>query len=447
MRTGSRRTGALVRRIVGLAALLPALAGCAREPVDRIVLIVVDTLRADRLGVYGAQPTRTPEIDRRATGAAIFDHAFSTSPWTLPSLGSVLTGRWPTGHGAGMRPYGRRPMDEEVPTLAETLSVAGFATAGVVNNPFLRPYFGLSRGFADWDPGSDRRAGAVTDAAIAWLEGHRNERSFLFVHYIDPHVPYDPPEPFRGRFEEAEEVEGLAPPILSDPIRKSLATLTDAQERFIAGLYDEEVLYVDSEVGRLLDALSVIDPSPRTLVVLTSDHGEELFEHGGYEHGHALWQELLHVPVVAWGGAVEARRLDAPFTLADLAATLAGAAGLEPHELGGRSWWPALTGGRPPRPRRPLIAEGILYGAERKAIVRWPAKLVVDPKRGTRELFDLARDPAESHDLAERKPRVARRLAALLEVELGREAGGASSEPAELDAETIEELRALGYLN
>jgi len=230
-------------------------------------------------------------------------------------------------------------------------------------------------------------------------------------------------------------------------LRKSLATLTERQKRFVAGLYDEEILYADSEVGRLLDALSVTDPSPRTLVVLTSDHGEELFEHGGYEHGHALWQELLHVPVVVWGGAVEGRRLDAPFSLADLAATLAAAAGVERHALGGRSWWPALTGGRPPRPRRPLIAEGILYGAERKAIVRWPAKLVVDRKTGTRTLFDLARDPGESHDLAELRPRAASRLASLLEAELGREAEGAGGAAVELDAETLEELRALGYLN
>ncbi len=192
-----------MRRVLSAALLLCA-TGClpAARP-ESAVIIVVDTLRADHLGLYGyARPT-SPEIDARAASGLVFDHAYSTSPWTLPSFGSLFTGHWPSEHLAGLRvsvegANSFTPLVPTFPTLAELLSVRYWATGAVVNNPFLAAGSGIERGFDRYDyADAQRRADASVDAALAWLAGRGDQRFFLVLHLFDPHLPYDAPPPFQ----------------------------------------------------------------------------------------------------------------------------------------------------------------------------------------------------------------------------------------------------------
>ncbi|NNL65048.1 MAG: sulfatase [Myxococcales bacterium] len=458
-----------------IAALLGGVA-CAERPPRHLVLVVVDTLRADRLGVYGHERATSPELARWAERGALFERAFATSPWTLPSFASLLTGLPPARHGAGsalrgnvarvqhdrnpllgMRLHGEERwflgLDPSVPTLAERLRQAGFETAAFVNNPFLSRGFGLARGFDHWDhePGGDlvsRRADEMVDRFLAWRDASDAERSFTLLHLFDPHMSYDAPPPFAGRFRGADSsgspsarFEG---PVRSTPaVRAAAPGLAPADRAAIAAAYDEELAFVDAQLGRLLDALEARGALREGLVVLTADHGEELFEHGGFGHGHAMHDELLRVPLLFWGGALVPGRRDTPVSIADLPATLLDAVGLDPPEAG-VSLWPLLAGQGPPQAPRTLLAENPGSDDDAVAAIDWPYKLVRARASGREALYDLEADPGESADRAAQHPEVRRRLAEALDA-LSAQTGG-EGRPVELDPDTRERLRGLGYL-
>ncbi|UCE87113.1 MAG: sulfatase [Deltaproteobacteria bacterium] len=330
-----------MRERLGPALLaLALLAGCRGDPARpaSAVLIVIDTLRADHLGAYGhARPT-SPNIDRWSKRGALFEQALASSPWTLPSFGAIYTGRHPSQHRAGQLIVRQPPertfarLDAATPTLAERLSERGYATAAVVTNPFLHPSFGIARGIESYDyvrgdARRNRRASAVVDRALRWLDG-RDARPFLLVvHCFDPHLAYDPPPSVRGRFTAGYtgSLELPLNPLLQ--IRAGRVELDAADRRFIEAAYDEELLFVDAQVGRLLDGLEARGLLTDTLVMLTSDHGEEFFEHDGFEHGHSAYQELLHVPLVVWGPGVRPGRISPPVSHVDLVPTLLDALG------------------------------------------------------------------------------------------------------------------------
>ncbi len=429
------------------------LASCQGSPApDGIILIAVDTLRADRLGLYGHDRPISPVLDAWAEEAVIFEHAQATSPWTLPTFASIFTGRLPSGHGAGggqkRAVHRRAPLAAGVTTVAERLREAGFATGGFVTNPFLKERFGLSKGFETWDYEHHRPAVPSVARALGWLDDHREEPFFLFLHLIEPHLPYRPPESVAGRF------TGPGPhpweyPILGT-IRRSARHdgLTDDHERWISALYDEEVAAVDAALDTLFRHLRETGLDETTLVVFTSDHGEELFDHGGFEHGHTLYQELLHVPLALRGPGIAPRRVEEPVSVADLAPTLLDAVGLEPSpDVAGLSLWPHVVRDRPP-PRRPLVSEQTLYGSPRWAVVEWPWKLERIARGRRQRLFHLERDPLERTDRADERPEVARRLSASLDEILARSRAAPRDEAVEtpLDSETLEDLRTLGYV-
>jgi arylsulfatase A-like enzyme len=256
---------------------------------------------------------------------------------------------------------------------------------------------------------------------------------------------YDPPPATRGRF-TAGYAGDLALPLYDVPRgREHAGTLDPADRAFIAGAYAEEVLFVDQQIGRLLDGLATRALRERTLVVVTSDHGEELFDHGSFEHGHTMYQELLHVPLVVAGPRVRRSRIAAPVSLVDVFPTVLDALGVAPPAaVAGVSLWPTRVDGQP-LPARPLVADGVLLGPARRAIVRWPWKLVIETESDTRMLFDLAGDPRET------APRSAAAETASLAAELhavvaASARGGRKSPDAKVDADTRQRLRALGYL-
>lgn len=440
-----------LKQIVALTtALIAVTTGCSPSRPQNVILVVVDTLRADHLGLYGYERDTSPELDKWASQGMVFEQALAPSPWTLPTFGSILTGLSPSQHAAGLRVrsaerWQRAPLSSDVGTLPEILRQNGFATGAIVNNPFLREHFGASRGFDDYDYQKGRRADVVIDLAKQWVSDQRERPFFLMIHLIDPHLPYEAPEAVRGRF-GSSSASSVSTKVRK-PIVEALPDLTTVDRESIGIRYDEEVAFVDQELGRLLRFLEKEGLWDQTLVVLTSDHGEELFDHGGFEHGHSMFQELLRVPLVLWGPGVRSGREPMPVSLVDLAPTILTATGIAvDNDLAGTSLWDAARKGIS-SPRRELLSENTLWGRERQAIVAWPYKLILDPRSGQVQLFDLESDPGEKRDLAGEK----REIVAELERRLRHRNARLDSDSAEvgraLSEEMEEELRALGYLD
>jgi len=295
----SAASGKAVRTIAALTCawglvgpiLVAAHASRANEPTNpgrNVILIVVDTLRADRLGCYGNDLGMTPQIDSFARGAVRFENAFSHAPWTLSSIASLFTSQYPGRHQAGGRIGAFRPLREEAVTIAEIARTAGLATGAVVNVSFLTDRFGMTQGFETVDaPGTgfdvpNRRAGPTTDAALKLIDQMCGRSFFLFVHYFDPHALYDPPEPFRARFADPIGRDSDHP-LFSNPyavnlLRAGKITVSDEQVLRLEKLHNGEVAYVDAEVGRLLAEVSKRGLDANTIVIITADHGEEFLD-------------------------------------------------------------------------------------------------------------------------------------------------------------------------
>src|SRR5438445_3008315 len=255
---------------------LVLLAAAAASPPN-LLLVTIDTLRADRVGAYGFAPSPTPSLDRLAREGVLLEDAVAHVPQTRPSHVTLFTGRLPYEHG--IRDNFSKPLDAATPTLATLLKARGYATGGFIGAYPVSRDSGLQRGFDVYDDPfvaasslstrgdrSERRAGEVVDRALEWLRRPRTAPFFAWVHLFDPHAPYDPPPPFAARFAK--------------------------------DLYAGEVAYADSQVQRLLEWVEVAGLKDSTLVVVTSDHGEGLGDHGEDEHGFFVYDTTLHVPLV-----------------------------------------------------------------------------------------------------------------------------------------------------
>lgn len=441
------------------------------DPGTSVILIVADTLRADHLSLYGYERPTSPVLENWARRGAVFERAYASSPWTLPSFASIHTGQSPSTHAAGLlvpetgddsqREAGRMvihgetklfaSLDPDSSTLAEILCSAGYATAAVVNNPFLHPIFGIDRGFEhyDYDAGDDatmRRADEMVDRALAWISDHAGAPFFLLLHLFDPHMNYDAPEPHRGRFSGVTG-SGWALPVHDTPrLRSTARNVKPVDRRFIEAAYDEEIAFMDAQLGRFMNRLERRGITGNSLVVFTADHGEELFDHESFGHGHTLFEEQLRVPLLLIGTGVERGHYSIPVSIIDVAPTILDALGMEPPQaMEGVSLWDVATGVARP-PVRLIYAERRGSGPEHKAVIQWPYKLIVEAGTGERRLYDLVADPAEQHDLEERRPQLFSLLGASLEERFRLDEGRTSVPGAQLDIETLQRLRALGYL-
>ena len=421
------------------------------SPRGSAILIIVDTLRADHLSMYGYPRLTSPNLDAWAAGGRVYERAHSTSSWTLPAFGTLFTGYVPMRHGAG---YAERSskLGSSVSTIAEMLIDRGFRTGAVINNPYLRKIFGVDRGFEEYDyaPANNNRhrpADVVVSRSLELVDRWGAEPFFLVIHFFEPHMRYGPPRSFRGRFSQNIESELRYPVSERRRFLEQPEQLSVGDREFIKAAYDEEIAFVDQELGRLMNGLVERGVLENTMLVFTSDHGEELFEHGGFEHGHEMWQELLHVPLVVWGSGVNPGRESAPVSLADVAPTVLEWAAVDiPADFDGLSLWPNLAGERQ-FPERTLIAEGRLYGDQyAAAAIRWPLKVVVDSDRNPVRAIDLAADPDERTDLlvsSDDRPDGA--VGGLISTLRGRVVDS-QDEPALLDDDTLESLRSLGYV-
>ncbi len=458
-----------------LAAATALLVWLRPRPAPRpsIVVILVDTLRADRLGCQGGAGDLTPRLDALAADGARFSRAYAPSSWTLPSVTSLLTGQMPSEHG--VRSWITAGIPPSSPYLPEALGEAGYVTTGLMGNANL-PQAGFGRGFdlyveARTEPKLARTgiplypsAEDMTDLAIEALDELKDSRFFLYVHYMDPHAPYLLPrgaeDPFAGSDYEGYVVTHLdrVLPLMGRrytrvyPYFWSKVRDDEADHRRVRELYDAKVAYVDRHVGRLLDHLDGLDLSDSTLVVVTSDHGEGLFEHGIREHEEVPYEHQVHVPLLLRGPGVEPATVEgAPVELVDLPGALTRIAGVPEGGLpvpGNGRLLAALGLTDAPGPDASVVTE--VYVADRdehlQSALDGQTKLIRAQDRTL--LFDLDRDPGELENLAPGDPDQVESLTTLLETRLGPlPAPGTPSGGGEItDPELLERLRALGYV-
>lgn len=408
----------------------------ARATARHLVVVTIDTLRADRLGAYGNTSVPTPNLDRLAREGARALDATTHVPITRPSHTSLFTARYPSEHG--VRDNIARPLAADVPTLAELLHQQGFATAAFVSSVVLAKQSGLNRGFDSYDDRFDvdtrdvtfldavqRRGDATIGAVERWLDARTPEaqakRTALWVHLYDPHDPYEPPEPFASQFRGRE--------------------------------YDGEVAWTDTLIGRLRATLEAHHLWDDALVVVAADHGEALGEHGETGHGFFVYETTIKVPLVLHGpGVTPGTTIGGPFRLVDVAPTALALLGVPafPSPVTGRDLSASLASAATP-------VAGTTYAESLTPLLhyQWSDlrvwrdgswKYILAPRP---ELYDLTVDPGEMTDLSAAQPATARKLRAALEAVLRgeREKATATDAAAEIPAEMLQKLGALGYVS
>lgn len=399
-----------------------------------VLLVTIDTLRADHLGSYGRREIRTPVIDGLADNGVLFERAFTPAIMTLPSHASILTGTWPPTHG--IRDNGDYRLNPESVTLAEVLRARGFSTAAVTGSFVLDSLFGLDQGFEIYDdmlptrkPNetffAERPAQAVTDAALRHLAGMKPGRFFLWVHYFDPHHPYVAPAQFA--------------------------------EQYPRSPYDAEIAYVDSEIGRLLAGMKTMGLRQRTLVVVVADHGEGLGDHGEESHGVFPYDEEMRVPLILSfpPHLPTGRRVKGVVRTVDIMPTILEILGVDPDgkatpAQGERLWSLMADEKSATAPGFPAYAEAmaplLLYGWSPLFVLRDETHKYIEAPRP--ELYDMTADPREKNNLASSRPELVAGYKARLETlrqQVTR--AGAGAETVAPDPETEAKLRSLGYVS
>ncbi len=431
----------------------------ARRP--NVLVYIVDTLRADHLGVYGYTRPTSPHLDDFAKSSIVFENNWAQAPWTRPSIASVVTGQYPWVDGVNGR-------DDAIPAQEELISEAlrgvGYRTFGVSTNGNAGPEFGFDQGFDRWVQLNERDtfyvhqpSTRILRLALRWLKNHgygkgRRQPFFLYLHSTDPHAPYTPRPPFRERFapDVRSQTLGLLPMMreltggkLPDPGR---------YRHKLVELYDGEVAFDDRSFGGLIDWLKKNGVYRNTLVVFLADHGEEFYDHGGWEHDRTLYQELLHTPLVIHlpGDEGGGRRIAGPVENLDIYPTILEACGVARFpQIEGHSLIELVRSSPGAWQDRPTYAFQHNDGRSMRA-VRWRRWKLIEVLRHGRpfpviQLFDLAIDPGERHDLSLEHPVLKGFLEQMLRREIGRPKLTSGTE-GHADPKLERRLKALGYV-
>lgn len=459
--------------------------GTARAADDaarvNVVLITVDTLRADHVGAYGHHSDTTPALDRLAANAVRFADVTVQWPQTWPSIASMMTSTYPSVTGVRYSP--RRPLARSHKTLAEMLAAEGYQTGAVVANATIGKKQDFDQGFdvflESWTAELEKQTGRqrlenapgkvkeltnatiVTDQALEMLRGFDSRRPFfLWLHYIDPHGPYLPPPAYAEMFADTYAPEVVNPRLLPEYQQQKIpgADAVTGDIGFYKTQYDREIRYFDDQVGRLLAELSAGTES-KTLIVVTADHGEGLGEHRYYlEHGSVPYQPTAHVPLLmALAGRLPAGRVvTSPVGLIDVTPTILEIVGVaRPARLAGQSLVPLIQGDEEAAPRHVFMESGRRHPSQ-VAVRQGPWKLVHTRSSSDRHwfhlpelaLYNLQTDPAENDNVADRHLNVVAEMRAALDawVSAGADqAKVAAPKPRKLDPATKEVLRSLGY--
>lgn len=475
----ARRRRYFWQTLLVVAVLAVALAAATtvgkpeRQPANRanVLLVSIDSLRADRVHSLGNARDTSPTLDALARDGILFRNAVSSSSWTIPAHMTLLTGMLPGEHGVVVP---QRRLRDSVVTLAEALRDSGYATAGFVSGPTVRAVYGFAQGFETFDDDttvapnrllsqkgitSPMIARLVTEWLIRWNDDGRRQPFFLFVHLWDVHYDYEPPAPYDAMFDPDYQGTMTSDGFEMNPLVHAGMPAEDLAH--LVALYDGELRFTDEHIGKIVARLRDLKVLDDTLVVVTSDHGDEFFEHGGKGHGRTLFEEVVHIPLVMRYPLrlPSGLHIDRQVRLVDVAPTILGLAGVSPppgfgtrssiEGIGGRDLSPWLADSERAHelPELPAILE------LRKALTAVRTnehKLVVHLKdRHPAALFDLRKDPEEKTNLLAdgAHPEVATRLAALFE--------RWRSELAELprayerwnpDSDLTRRLEALGYV-
>lgn len=444
-------------RLAPLAPAENARADSLRRAVSgaNVLLVILDAARAQQLGAYGYGRPTSPEIDRIAREGVVFERVYTPAVYTLGAMSSLWTSQHPDRHHGAVSFNAVLPKDRL--TLAELLSAQGILSGAFVANSVAGRLFGFERGFSDFEEvwttlGS---SGSVFRQAVPpWLARNRDRRFFAYVHFREPHFPYDPEPPFDTRFGPEGPIAKAArrDNAYWKEVNQGQRPFGDEEREHLVRLYDGNLAFADQEIGALRRTLEAEGLWERTVVIVAADHGEELFEHGWVGHNVHLFEPSVHVPLVvrfprAAGQA--GRRVSALADLLDVAPTVADIFGVlgkggSDREFQGRSLLPLVAGAR----GKPAVLSRTVWDRPRYALrdERW--KLCYDTRSGEQQLYDLDSDPGETTDVSRREPlRTAYYREALHHwtLELARR-GPAGAAAAVLSCEQCENLRALGYI-
>ncbi|MHB8094092.1 MAG: sulfatase [Candidatus Aminicenantales bacterium] len=444
-----------------------------RTDARYVILISLDTLRADHLGCYGYPRDTSPNMDRLAGDSVLFADTTAPSAWTLPSHMSLMTSLNSAGHG--MNGVGRR-LAVEIPTLAELLKNHGFYNTAFTGGGFVDGTLGFNRGFESYhkieNPTSEEAAASLGVMANRWIEENLDRDFFLFLHTYQIHDPYDSEERFRSLFAADESsYDSIYMGRLGFSRRRRFEPVPESMRRNWVDLYDSEIRAADEGlIGPLVAQLKALGIYDRTMIVLTSDHGDEFFEHGGWLHSHSLYEEIVRVPLIVkfFGSRESGKRIADPVRLIDAAPTILEELGIPDRFPGadGKSLLALAAGrGSARREERIGMAEvtaeiGGEHLPKKKAVRLGSFKLIINepfsaenleffspppPPPAAVELFDLASDPGETRNLAAERPDLVRRLLEKLEASPGASAGPAASGNGK-DEDLLRRLKSLGYL-
>lgn len=439
----------------GLLLVCLVCGGCTGEEGagpdgPNLLIISIDSLRADHLSAAGYGRDVTPRLDAFLAEGTWFSNAVSAAPWTTPSMMSMMTGLEAEAHQVQAPDFALAP---EAVTLAERLQDAGYRTAAVVPAVTLGPHFGFAQGFERYEAfnyGHNRLTSRRLNAAARRLIESEDPRPwFVWVHYWDPHYNYNPPEPEASRYPTAFTPEPGTRYNVAE-LKRHPSPLRPEEVDYLLAQYDAEIRYNDRFLGELLDLLETRGEDGNTLVILLADHGEAFQEHGWLGHTNRVDETLIHVPLAfRWPGAIRAgARVEGQVGLVDLLPTVLDLLGLDPreNEVMGRSLAATLRDGAPVE-ERALASMTVRRGAWYSLRLP-PLKYVLDFESCEARLYDLDADPGETRDVAGARPGELERLASLAaeRLALARSVGLPALRPGQESEETLEMLVALGYV-
>ena len=435
-----------------IACFLTMSCGRTKPPEDErrpnVILVSIDSLRADHVHGYGYGPETTPVLDELMRRGTAFSNCISHAPWTLPVQVSLFTSLYPHSHGVIDKGFA---LNEDVLTLPVALKNAGYATGGFACLPYHDPDYGFGRGFDTYvcKKMKDFHAPDIFEESLKWLLQLGSSRFFLFLHTYDVHASYNPPEHYLKMFETSYDghIDGSLTTLLD--IRHERIVLSDEDLRHLVALYDAGIREFDHDIGVFLKFLKEKDFLANTIVIVTADHGDEFLEHGGSFHGRTLYDEMLKVPLIMAGpGIPVGKMIEEQVQVIDIMPTILELCGSEiPSGIEGKSLLPLI---------KQEVADWEQFAfaeadAEKKVkdiyrVVRAGRyKLIYDRLTGREELYDLALDPYEQVNIIEDKPEIAETLRQKLREWMVTERGNPAT--VKISEKQKNEIRALGYLN
>lgn len=435
-----------------------------RPSGPNVILIVSDALRADHLGCYGYKKPTSPKIDKFAADALVFEKAMSNAPWTKPSMGSIFTSLYPHEHKAF---YLSDNLSDECLTLAEIFRNKNYATFAIQTNLILSKKHNFQQGFLHYFEMPMEKAEEVTNSFNIWIERNKKTPFFAYLHYMDTHVPYNAPQELNQIFKLKDNNLFMPRKFNAIDVRilSEMGLSTDDKKNLVK-LYDEAIKYFDFHFEKIIDNLKKLGILDKTIIILTSDHGEEFWEHDGFEHGHSLYNEVLHVPlIIKYSSKLPVKRIKYYVHLLDLVPTILTMTGIKnDFDLNGKDLIPSVLNNKKVNDK--IFFEGLLHGPEKKAVLKDGWKLVENTdiknkdaiellgdltkykypehKSGF-ELYNINQDFFEKFNLINKYPQITNKLKRLLLIFRTSSLNSPLQKKTKLK-EKLEDLKSLGYI-